>query len=369
MPTFALRGALAAAVTLLLLATPATATAKATGAALPRPTGDHAVGTTTLHLVDTSRPDPWVPSEKSRQLMVSLWYPARSGHGQTAPYMTAEESALLLKGQGIEGVPPDILSRTRTNAVVEASPTGRRRSLPLVVLSPGFTAPRSSLTALAEDLASKGYVVAGVDHTYESFGTTFPDGHTTTCVACQSPDYGPKTTRVRAADVSFVLDRLTGLRPAWRHAGLIDPSRIAMVGHSIGGNSATWTMLNDPRVDAGVNMDGAFHIPLPERGLSRPFMLLGEPKAHVPTGADATWRRDWPRLTGWKRWFTVRRADHTSFTDYPLITDQLGLDPGDRLPGARSVEITRAYVGAFLDLTLRHRQRPFPRYPEITSWP
>ncbi|MFD0884631.1 alpha/beta hydrolase family protein [Streptosporangium algeriense] len=379
MPTFALRGALAVAVTVSLLtsAAPATATTEAAEATrvaqavLPRPTGPYPVGTTTLHLVDDSRPDPWVPSEKSRQILVSLWYPARSNQGPTAPYMTPQESALLLEGQGIEGLPPDILSRTRTNAVAEAPPAGRGRSLPLVMLSPGLTAPRSSLTALAEDLASRGYVVAGVDHTYESFGTTFPDGHTTTCVACQSwdsPEYGAKSTKVRAADVSFVLDRLTGPRPAWRHARLINPSRIAMAGHSIGGGSATWAMLGDSRIDAGVNMDGAFHIPIPERGLSRPFMFLGEPKTHVPTGTDATWGRDWPRLTGWKRWFTVGRADHTSFTDYPLITDQLGLDPGDRLPGTRLVEITRRYVGAFLDLTLRHRSQPFPRYPEVTSW-
>jgi hypothetical protein len=57
------------------------------------------------------------------------------------------------------------------------------RALPLVVLSPGFTNSRSALTALAEDLASHGYVVAGIDHTYESFATAFPDGRVTTCLA------------------------------------------------------------------------------------------------------------------------------------------------------------------------------------------
>ncbi len=52
-----------------------------------------------------------------------------------------------------------------------------------MVLSPGFTNSRSTLTALAEDLASHGYVVAGIDHTYESFATAFPDGRVTTCLA------------------------------------------------------------------------------------------------------------------------------------------------------------------------------------------
>jgi len=50
-----------------------------------------------------------------------------------------------------------------------------------------FTNSRSTLTALAEDLASHGYVVAGIDHTYESHATAFPDGRVTTCLAREAP--------------------------------------------------------------------------------------------------------------------------------------------------------------------------------------
>ncbi|MFC4057939.1 alpha/beta hydrolase family protein [Planomonospora corallina] len=337
--------------------------------ALPRPTGPHRVGVTALHLVDRSRPDPWVPERKVRELMVSIWYPARTPKGERAPYMTAEEAELLLKGQGVE-VPGEVLSRTRTNAVAGATPRGRRGSLPLVVLSPGFGMPRSSLTALAEDLASRGYVVAGVDHTHEA-PVTFPDGRTAPCAACaveDDPRFGERSTRARAADVSFVLDRLTGKDPAWKHAGLIDPSRIGMAGHSIGGNSATHTMLTDPRVRAGVNMDGSFWIPIPDTGLARPFLLLGAGQEVK----DPTWPRDWANLTGWRRWATVKGAGHGSFTDYaPLLAGLLGDEETfGTLSGARSLEITRTYVAAFFDLHLRGRaqpllDRPSHRYPEV----
>ena len=84
---------------------------------------------------------------------------------------------------------------------------GLRAALPLAVLSPGFTSPRSTLTALAEDLASHGYVVVGIDHTYESFATAFPDGRVTTCLARQAPRRGPrfweKVVEGRAGDVSL----------------------------------------------------------------------------------------------------------------------------------------------------------------------
>ncbi|MEV7907784.1 alpha/beta hydrolase family protein, partial [Streptomyces anulatus] len=344
---------------------------------LPKPTGPHPVGMTTLHLVDDSRPDPWVAEEKSRELMVSLWYPARAPHGRRAPYMTPPEAELVLKGLA-ENTPANVrrMSGTRTNAFVDAAPLGRRHGLPLVVLSPGFSVPRSSLTALAEDLASRGYVVAGVDHTHEAAGTTFPDGHTEPCAVCGSenkPGFGEKSTRTRAADVSFVLDRLTGPDPAWKNGGLIDPSRIAMAGHSIGGNSATWTMLNDPRVRAGINIDGSFFIPIPKKGLSRPFLMLGAGKIHQPGGSDLSWGRDWKRMTGWKRWITVAGLEHMSFCDYPLFAKQIGLKLYSSLSGPRSVEIMREYVGAFFDLHLRKRPQPLldrtsQRYPEMKFW-
>lgn len=324
---------------------------------LPAPTGAYPVGTTSLHLTDGSRQDPWVPAAGARELMVSLWYPARSTGTRRARYMTPRESELVLQGTGVTGVPPDVLSRTRTNAFTDVAPAGGRR--PLVVLSPGFTWPRTSLTALAEELASRGYVVAGIDHTYENFATTFPGGRVTTCAACQLDveDFGRLAVESRARDVSFVLDELRG-------GGLVDPRRIAMVGMSLGGASVGETMLTDPRVRAGINLDGTMFKPLPESGLSRPFMFFGEP------GDEPSWVRDWERLTGWRRWLSVNGSVHTSFTDYDMLAQQLGVDLGSRLPSTRSVEITRAYVNAFVDLHLRGipqplLTRPSTSYPEV----
>jgi dienelactone hydrolase len=289
--------------------------------------------------------------------------------------MTPAESRLQLTSRGITGVPPDALSTVRTNAVSDAAPAGRQGSLPLVVLSPGFTSPRSTLTALAEDLASHYYVVAGIDHTYESYATAFPDGRVTTCLAREAPrrDRGEKVVAGRAADVSFVLSELTGAHPPSPGAALIDPSRIAMAGHSIGGAAAISAMLVDSRVRAGIDMDGTTHARIPDHGLSRPFLFLGKQSNYTPGsgGAVTTWESDWKLLTGWKRWLLVVGAMHASFTDLALLADQSGIDIGAGLPGARSVDITRAYVRAFFDQHLRSEpqallDQPSPRYPEVT---
>ncbi|WP_441249017.1 alpha/beta hydrolase family protein [Kitasatospora sp. McL0602] len=339
---------------------------------LPRPTGPFAVGLSTLHLVDTGRPDPWVPAAGPRQLMVSVFYPARRGTGEPAPYMTTEEAALLLerKAPGA-GIQPEAVSGTRSWARTDARPTPGR--FPLVLLSPGFTMPRSTLTSLAEDLASRGYVVALVNHTYEDSGTTFPDGRTLACVVCDSiPGGWPVVNQSRAKDVSFVIDQLTNRQSPWQHHHMIDPGRIGMAGHSVGGSAAASAMTADKRVRAGVDMDGTFDIPVPATGLDhRPFLLLGTQSVHAP-GNDASWDQAWANLDGWKRWLTVEGTDHVSFTDLPLLASQLNVPiPDATISAERSAAITRAYVAAFFDLHLKGLPQPLldgpsQANPEVT---
>lgn len=355
--------AVGVALTGALLTTPASA---ATGLSLPTPTGRQPVGTTSLYLKDTSRPDPWVSSVPYRELMVSVFYPTASARGDRARYMTPAESAALLADSGLD-VDPDVLSTVRTNSVANARPAGRR--LPLVVLSPGYTKPRATLTALAEDLASHGYVVAVVGHTYENSGTSFPDGRFVGCASCEvphDPAFWEKLELGRAADVSFVLDQLT--RGRW--AGVVDPSKIGMAGHSVGGASTIPAMVGDDRILAGMNIDGTTNYDIPDPGLDRPFMFMSHQDAPTMcTAGDPSWERDWARMTGWKRWVEVAGTQHASFTDIGLFADQWGVDIGATTTATRTQAITRAYVNAFFDQHLRGRSSPLlaqPGYPEIS---
>ncbi|WP_103341160.1 alpha/beta hydrolase [Amycolatopsis sp. CA-126428] len=333
---------------------------------LPAPSGDRPVGSTAVYLKDTSRPDPWVPSVPYRELMVSLFYPTASAKGPKTQYLTPAESAALLQDSGLD-VAPDLLAGMVTNSVAEARPAGR--GLPLIVLSPGYTKPRATLTALAEDLASHGYAVALVGHTYENAGQSFPDGRFAGCASCEVPHDNPfwqKLERGRAADVSFVLDSLTQSK---KWAPLIDASRIGMAGHSMGGASTIPAMVADSRIKAGIDIDGTTELPLTAPGLARPFMFVNH--EHVPKCApgNVPWERDYAQMTGWKRWIEVAGTQHASFTDVGLLAEEFGVPIGGPNAAVRAQEITRAYVNAFFDRHLRGEARPVldqPGYPEVS---
>lgn len=335
---------------------------------LPEPTGQYPVGMTPVHLVDEDRADPWRP-EQRRELMVSVWYPALP-YGEPTPYTSEAVSAAIVESANLP-VPSDILTTVETHSYDRAPALPGRRSL--VVLSPGAGLSRESLTSLAEDLASRGYVVAGVDHTYEARAIEFPDGRVAPCLLCErenSAEVGAWVTRGRALDIKFVLDELTHGR-LWRHGPTVDARHIAVVGHSLGGASAAAAIVDDRRVDAGVNMDGTFQVDFPETGMDRPFLMLGS-VSHEPGASDGT---DWPdnraRLGATGLWLQIPTASHVSFADQLMFLEQLGMPlPGGYIGGARGVEVTNAYVGAFLDRHLRGRAAPLldgpaAEYPEV----
>ncbi|MFJ8623386.1 alpha/beta hydrolase [Kitasatospora sp. NPDC093550] len=359
---------------------PATPTASATAptrsfhGALPAPSGPYAAGEEVIHLTDAGRLDPWVPSSGPRQLTVTMLYPAVPGTGTPAPYMTLGEAAGIVQRQNLpasSGVTAQTLAGVTTHAFDGARP--QRGRYPLVVLSPAYEDPRITLTALATDLASHGYVVALVGDTYEDSGETLADGRTTPCAICGDPTRIDSIPAGRALDVSFLIDRLTHGNTAWRLAHLIDKHEIGMAGHSIGGASAAATMIADPRVRAGVNMDGAFK-PAPVPGqIDRPFLMLGTADNQPGGGSATTWEQAWAALGGYKKWLTVTGADHFSFSDLDLLHEQAGF-PTPPFSPERGVAITRAYVTAFFDRTLKGIPSPLldgpsPDNPEVLFQP
>jgi predicted dienelactone hydrolase len=142
---------------------------------LPQPTGPYSVGRTMMDWTDAARVDPLAPQPREpRRLCVWLWYPAterrnvprapyRPGLGDQSPGFAASRNAVI-----------------RTHTVDDAPLSERRSSYPVLVFEPGLGADAAAYTALAEEFASQGYVVAAINDAYVREGAVFsPDalGH------------------------------------------------------------------------------------------------------------------------------------------------------------------------------------------------
>ncbi len=66
------------------------------------------------------------------------------------------------------------LPEVRTNSCLDAPIA--EGAHPVILFSHGYTGAFTDYTFIFEDLASRGYVVASVDHTYEATAVEFPDG-------------------------------------------------------------------------------------------------------------------------------------------------------------------------------------------------
>lgn len=324
---------------------------------LSAPSGPHRIGVTTLYLVDRSRRDPWEPLPV-REVMVSVFYPARTVRGRPiAPQMTAGAAAALphldplfhreLPTAGVNW------AATRTHAHTGAPAQPVRR--PVLLYSPGGGDPRTLGTGLAEELASRGYVVVTIDHPGDGSEVEFPHARTgrqqvRRTVFRGDPRTDPKMFRTmigtRIADTRFVLDQLAVLaagrnpdalgRPlpeALGHA--LDLRRVGMYGHSAGGTTAAQSMYEDRRIGAAVDLEGFLDyapekpgqegklLPVAHYGVDRPLLLVGTDGFPEKQALEPSWSAMLAHPRGHTRRQQLSNATHEVFTDYAVFAPQL----------------------------------------------
>ncbi len=186
--------------------------------------GDLPVGVRQIELtnpgqIDVVKVDPAAekPAEMpmyDRPLTVEVWYPAADGaEGSTTltAFLRDGKTQVELEGR----------------AMRDADPRSGE-TYPLVMISHGYPGNRFLLSHLAENLASKGYVVASIDHTESTYDNQLAFG---------------STLVNRPFDQLFVLDemdRLSKDKPSFLN-GLVDASNTGLIGYSMGGYGALIT--------------------------------------------------------------------------------------------------------------------------------
>ncbi|MFF0410954.1 alpha/beta hydrolase family protein [Kitasatospora sp. NPDC004745] len=351
---------------------------------LPAPTGPHPVGTVQLHLVDRSRPDDIAGPGHFRELMVTVWYPARDVERfPVAPWMQPAPLKAYLDAVGF-GALADLAPVTSGHVGAPVLRSGRR--LPVLLYSHGAHSHQGDHTTIVQQLASHGYAVVTVAHTYDTFAE-FPDGR---LVAPLDHPTDASLPRGFAADLRSVLDAVeqlaAGCNPdAERRAlpagllGGLDLHRIGAFGWSKGGSATACAMLDDRRIRAGLSLDAPMLMNPPLTGdLDRPFMLMTAEK--TPTQEPAV-ARFWTLLRGWRLAVQAQGAAHVSYGDdealFPQVAKLVGWsgqqlqDVIGTLDPDQGVRIQQAYPLAFFDQHLRERRDhlldgPSPAFPAVT---
>ena len=264
---------------------------------LPAPTGNFAVGQALYDWVDPARRDaladqPGLP----RELAVWVWYPGQANaSAKAAPYLPLNWVQARDNDQGIGRLVDYEFTGIRTHSYNSLPLAKAQAAYPVLVMEPGMGPMASDYTVLAENLASRGYIVIGINPTYTSNLIVFPDGR----IAERSthgtiPDNASPAAAVADAnriggvwtqDMRFVLDQLAkfnvdGSSPFYQR---LDLGHTGIFGHSFGGATAFAVCQQDARCKAGANLDGDPFTDEIKANVHQPFLFLSQ---DFPVGCE-----------------------------------------------------------------------------------
>lgn len=363
---------------------------------LPSPTGTYNVGTKDL-LLTLDRAEPITPdTTDSRQLMIKTWYPATDiSQGKADPYVDAAGRNGFAKKYGL---PPFLLHYLdRINTHVYRNVPIVEKSFPVVVFSHGYHSKANGYYVLLSELASHGYVVLAINHTYESTGTTFPDGtevyfNHTYAHAIESDSWSMVQPAIQAfkdslsfeerhlivqkslrnyfvkdmverwaQDISDVASQAT----LWNDTGFfqndtgffqnrLDTAKIGVLGHSRGGAAAGQALLTDKNIKAAVNLDGVQWGEMVDTAFSRPFLYLSSdwPATHENLNQHAYINKS-------KEVFyegILANSGHSNFMDIPFLIPIASLSQAGTIDVNLAIEITRQTTLGFFDKYLKQQQ-------------
>lgn len=271
----------------------------------PKVTGKYEVATATYTYEDKNRMEEFTDMGKNRLVNVEFWYPEKA-----------------------DG------------------------TYPLVVFSHGGYGIKASNTSTYTELASHGYVVVSIDHTYHSFYTRSEDG----TVALINTDYNreinnlnkegfytreeefsliQKWMKLRTDDMNFVLDTIlqkakSDKDPVYQH---IDTEKIGVFGHSMGGAASVWLGRERNDIRAVVNIDAPFFSELgynKEMGdftassedYTTPLLNIYSDDVWNQLDNNSTYAANKLNNEHFKDAYTVhfQGAKHLSLTDLPLFS-------------------------------------------------
>lgn len=322
--------------------------------------------------------------------MIQVWYPANPGpQDSPAPWMN--DAPVFARAIATYLDLPefflDHLALVNTPAYKDSQLEPSSSGYPVIIFSHGWNGFAAQNTNQALELASRGYIVVGMQHTYGAIVTVFPDGQIARNNPAALPDNVSESEYAIAAhtladqwakDMAFTLDFLEAesLNPTSPCFTTVDLTRVGVYGHSTGGGAAIQFCGTDSRCNSLLGMD-PFMTPVStqvlENGVRQPaFFMFSQGWADIPDSKNnRLFYGFYEHLDPSTRVIYIQGTSHYDFSDLPLlspIAPQLGLK--GPINGKLVNRIVNDYLISFFEATLQSKPSTLfddeaAPYPEV----
>jgi hypothetical protein len=280
----------------------------------------------------------------------------------------------------------DHLALVKIPAFKDSKVASSDAGFPVILFSHGWNGFNAQSSGQALQLASHGYVVVAVQHTYGAVVTVFEDGtiapNNPSALPRNAPDeiYDPAADQLAdqwAGDLDFTLDFMTELNEesGSLFAGTLDLSRVGVYGHSTGGGAAIQFCGTDLRCKALLGMD-PFMRPVStlvlEAGIPQPaFFMFSQVWADdVNSLNNRQFKPFYEKSPAALGAVYIQGSAHYDFSDLPLLSPlapRLGLK--GPINGRRVTMIVDDYLLSFFDAVFKGAPTTLfedsSRYPEV----
>lgn len=337
---------------------------------LVKPIGKYKVGTFRHDFTDESRLETSKSFKQSglkRILTVQCWYPTNNNctQGTKAPWLMDE--ALIACLSTVSKLPKFLLtnvSKTMTEAILDASISSEEKRYPVILFSHGYAGFIGQNTTLMMELASHGYVVCSIAHTYECFGVKREDGtiipmdknqmdqfykndgqnYISLLKSLKKCSEGERIrlewnflienpmhvdiANVWIEDQKFIIEQLEKINGGIIKtpiSGCLDLERIGALGHSFGGAVSVIHALNNKTIKAAINLDGVPCGDVTKQSNISPIMFINGTNrlSKDYTSGEVMNLSLFDRLEKDVYHVIIRDAYHMNFSDIAYITPLL----------------------------------------------
>lgn len=259
----------------------------------PKPTGKFAVGTLVLEFTDAHRKEEFSENpDDFRRLVIRAFYPADvSLDSEQFPYLGAKKPYYQKFIATLYNIPDAIaqllLRGIGTHTYINPPLDKDKDTYPVVLFSHGLLGlPSDTSLSILENIASNGYIVFAIDHSYLNALTLFEDGSMATSLKLSAEfnkmsvkeqyAFQSKAIEIYKNDMRFIIDQLEILNatPESKFFRRLNLGQIAVMGHSAGGTASIEFCRDDHRCGAAIDLDGWYDQTIGDQPINKPLLLL-----------------------------------------------------------------------------------------------